>query len=103
MGCININVLSDDAQCRQLNELSAWYACGNGITKSTRLRVQSATLLNIYVTKIPDSIAGLLSLEISDHLPTFSFILRLHRNSKKKGKLVIVFSTTEHHKMFAPL
>lgn len=76
MGDVNINMMADDTSSKQLSGLINSFMCANVITEPTRLTVQTCTLLDICITNIhpTDCVAGLLSAEISDHLPLFCFI-----------------------------
>lgn len=86
MGDVNINILADDTSSKQLSGLINSFMCANVITESTRLTVQTCTLLDICITNIhpTDCVAGLLSAEISDHLPLFCFIPYVRKLGRKE-------------------
>lgn len=79
MGDININLLHDDPCTADFNGVISSFACYNHITLPTRITLDTATLLDVCVTNIePRNIeSGLLSSDISDHIPIFCFINRV--------------------------
>lgn len=75
-GDVNINMLGNDVSTREFKNIIKSYACENLINLSTRITAESATLLDVCITNIfcQDATAGLLTLDISDHLPVFCFL-----------------------------
>lgn len=89
MGDLNINMLVDDAPFLQLKELINSFACTSLITKATRLTGKTATLLDLCISNVhpPDIAAGLVSLDISDHLPIFCFLPVSRKRENKQHEL----------------
>lgn len=89
MGDLNINMLVDDAPSLQLTELINSFACTSLITKATRLTGKTATLLDLCISNVhpPDIAAGLLSLDISDHLPIFCLFPVSRKSENKPDEL----------------
>lgn len=84
-------MLSNDSSLRQFTELVNSYACENVITEATRITPNTASLLDICITnkRPPLCAAGVLSAEISDHLPVFCLIpLSLDRHQRQAEKFI---------------
>lgn len=96
MGDININLMHDDRSTREFNSLIASYGCLNTINKPTRISVATASLLDVCVTNMvsPETESGLLSCEISDHIPIFCFlpVKRIKTVSKNATRVTRVIS-----------
>lgn len=76
MGDVNVDMLSGDASCEQLKAILDLFACSNVITQPTRLTTHKATLLDVSITNAPSQTctSGILPLDVSDHLPIFTFL-----------------------------
>lgn len=87
MGDLNINMLGNDTNARELKRTLYAYGCENFINLATRITADSATLLDVAITNAPgtSSYAGLLSVDISDHLPIFCFLPMTNDKSIKMG------------------
>lgn len=74
MGDVNINMLSDDVATMQFETILSTYCCVNTIGLPSRITDHSATLLDVCITNVPTNrtFTGLLSLDLSDHLPVFA-------------------------------
>ena len=79
-GDSNIDILKHESKKNIGNYLNALYSegCNNVINKPTRITESSATLLNHMYTNTTNSITnrGILTYEISDHLPTFCILAK---------------------------
>lgn len=84
MGDMNINMLADDPYSKELDALISTYTCRNLIASATRLTPQSATLLDLCITNVssPNVSAGLISTDISDHLPIFCLVPTRQKREK---------------------
>ena len=79
-GDFNIYILKHESKKNIGNYLNALYSkgCNNVINKPTRITESSATLLDHMYTNTTNSITnrGILTYEISDHLPTFCILAK---------------------------
>lgn len=73
LGDVNINTLSSDTHAQDLMDLVSSYGCQNAINMPTRITPNSSTSIDICITNLNESdyTAGVLSCDISDHLPIF--------------------------------
>lgn len=73
MGDVNIDFSSDCPQTDDLRNIISTYGCINQITMPTRITAKSASSLDICISNLRDAdvTAGVLSCDISDHLPIF--------------------------------
>lgn len=76
LGDSNIDMIAENTITREYNQLLYSYACSNIITLPTRVTAHSATLLDVCITNVHVSsvTAGVMSSDISDHLPIFCFL-----------------------------
>lgn len=76
IGDINIDMRSGDPYSQEFQTVLSAYGFTNHITLPTRISNQSATVIDICATNVsPDSvISGIISYELSDHLPVFCVI-----------------------------
>lgn len=84
LGDINIDLSSNDLHASELKTLLSTYNSENSIRMPTRITTQSATLLDVCVTNLEphEFYSGVLSSDLSDHLPLF--LLRYPK--RKPGK-----------------
>lgn len=75
-GDFNIDMSASSTTKLDLESLLNTHACQNFITSPTRLTLQSATILDLFITNLDHSLvkAGTLIHDISDHLPIFMFV-----------------------------
>lgn len=89
LGDINIDLWCSDNYAKELNALLCTYDAANLIHVPTRLTTHSATLLDICATNMRpyECRSGVLSCDLSDHLPIFflipSFATNEHVNNER--------------------
>lgn len=90
-GDFNINLLKQPINANVSNYVDAIYSegCNNIINKPTRITESSATLIDHMYTNVTNKVnsRGILTFEISDHLPTFCSLSV--KPNKKQEKVVI--------------
>lgn len=91
IGDVNKNMLSGDTAAKKFAEIIHSFACTNLITEATKITKKSATLLDICVTNIhsQDCIAGLLTVNLSDHLPVFCLLPNTQVKTQNHGESLI--------------
>lgn len=85
-GDVNINLLSHSPAATELNLLFDTFGLVNVIKIPTRLTECSSSLLDVFVTNINENAvaSGVLSHDISDHLPIYAFV-NTHRRIKQQS------------------
>lgn len=90
MGDININLLSNDLCATQFNNTIASFACWYCICLPTRVTVETSSLLDVCITNMVqfnNILSGVLSYDISDHLPIFYILPVIHDIDMKVSRL----------------
>lgn len=75
-GDININMLKDTQLCTEFTRLLEANACFNSISMPTRVNKDCESLLDVFITNFDSQriSSGVISAQISDHLPVFFFM-----------------------------
>lgn len=85
-GDFNIDMYSDSTSKREMNNLVSMYGCANTIVHPTRITLRSETTLDLFITNFhTDRLSsGVISCDLSDHLPIFLCVkLNVSRKSIK--------------------
>lgn len=91
MGDININLAANDTPAVHFETLLSAFGCANHVCSPTRVTRDSATLLDICVTNSnpAETISGIVSSDLSDHLPVFCFIPLLLKHQKQQKETFV--------------
>lgn len=87
MGDINVEIFFNDLHANELKTLFSTYNSENSIHVPTIITTQSATMLDIRVTNLEphEFHAGVLSCDLSDHLPLFFIAVPLKKTKDPYG------------------
>lgn len=85
MGDINVDMAVDDFWTSELHTTMAAYGCSNHINTPTRITEHSAILFDVCISNLntSDITTGVLSADISDHLPVYCLTVLGQPNAKK--------------------
>lgn len=85
VGDFNINLLENRVPRRLFLEVIDTFDCSNVIQSPMRITMESDTLPDLCVTnhELSSILAGVLTFDLSDHLPIFCFFARLMSKRKK--------------------
>lgn len=91
-GDFNIDMFSDSVSQREMKSLISMHGCVNTITDPTRVTLHSTTVLDLFITNfhIDQIKSGVLSCNLSDHLPVF-LCVKVHVSRKTVENQPIVF------------
>lgn len=93
LGDVNIDALSDGPCAKEFQDIVHEHACTNMITLPTRITADTATCIDVCVSNIEtrNVIAGVMTSNISDHMPIFCLasVTPKSHGKKKHGTLQV--------------
>lgn len=83
IGDFNINLLLANPQTQRFIDVIESFNCVNTIKSPTRITANTGSLIDLCITNhdVADVLSGILTLDVSDHLPIFVFIPRPKRRN----------------------
>lgn len=75
IGDFNVDLISQTSGSLELFDIVQSYGCDNIIHLPTRITPETETLIDLCITNCHREAAGVLSCDLSDHLPIFAFIV----------------------------
>lgn len=78
IGDFNINLLLSNSQTQRFKDVIESFHCSNTINRATRITPDTESLIDLCITNhdSADVFSGILTFDISDHLPIFVFVPR---------------------------